>query len=96
MIDKLSTIIFLIGLLILICVHIKMMRSKEYYNQKDKSIMTLWVVVSILLIGAGWIIGEIRDKEKYAYDYAYQSGKLIGGTVYASYPENSPGLGWVV
>ena len=96
MIDKLSNIIFLIGLLILIGVHIKMMRSTEDYNQKQKLIMTIWIIVSILFIVGGWILREIRHKEKYDYDYAYQSGKLVGGAVYASYPENVPGLGWVI
>ena len=90
MIDKLSNIIFLIGLLILIGVHI------EDYNQKQKLITTIWIIVSILFIVGGWILREIRHKEKYDYDYAYQSGKLVGGAVYASYPEKVPGLGWVI
>lgn len=38
----------------------------------------------------------------YEYDYdrenpnAIISGQVVGGTVYASYPKNSPGLGWIL
>lgn len=38
--------------------------------------------------------------EKYNYDLenpnALITGENVAGTVYASYPENTPGLGWVL
>ena len=36
-----------------------------------------------------------EEKEKYDYNYALRTGKLIGGSVFASYPYNAPGLGWI-
>lgn len=44
-----------------------------------------------------------KNRERYdEYDYdrenpnALMSGRAIAGTVYASYPENTPGLGWIL
>lgn len=38
-----------------------------------------------------------KSFEKYSeYNYAKIHGKIIGGSVYTSYPEKSPGLGWIV
>jgi len=46
------------------------------------------------------IIKYIRKKqEKYGcdeYPQSCQNGKIVAGTVYASYPENTPGLGWIL
>ena len=95
MINKLSTIIFLVGLLILLAVNIIMIHSKEDYNQQKKVTMTIWVIFSIILISGAWILREYKH-EKYDYNYAIQNGKLVGGTVYASYPEQVGGLGWVL
>jgi phosphatidylglycerophosphate synthase len=82
MIDKLSTILFLCGLLVLIVVH-------------DRGV--IWVVMCVVVLITSWIIREARNKETYTnYPYGYKSGKLVGGTVYTSYPDLSPGLGWVL
>ena len=52
-----------------------------------------------------FILGIVKyRKEDYDYDYNYDeenpnaliSGKNIAGTVYAEYPENTPGLGWIL
>ena len=60
-----------------------------------------WLVglcMIVLLIGTFYAIQEKYD----GYDYdsenpnALESGKQVSGTVYASYPENTPGLGWVL
>lgn len=48
--------------------------------------------------------GERKEKESYDYEYDYDqenpnaliSGKPVGGTVYASYPNATPGLGWIL
>ena len=44
--------------------------------------------------------GEKRKPYDYNYDLenpnAIISGKNISGSVYASYPSNDPGLGWVL
>lgn len=100
MIDNLATILFLIGVLILIGSRIYMQKSKTC-TPKQRAIMSICALVSILFMGGAWILREMRNKEKYYpfpdddYRYAIESGKLVGGTVYASYPENSPGLGWI-
>jgi hypothetical protein len=97
MIDKISTILFLIGLLILLAVHVKMLHSNKNYNHDQQITMTIWVVISIVVLGAAWVIREIRYKDNFNnYRYAYQSGKIVGGTVYASYPDEVPGLGWIM
>jgi hypothetical protein len=44
----------------------------------------------------------VKKKKGEGYDYdaenpnALVSGKSIAGTVYASYPENTGGLGWIL
>jgi len=48
------------------------------------------VVLAVLLIG------PLNDKERYTYPNAYVTGYLAGGTVYAKYPEKTPGLGWIM
>jgi hypothetical protein len=61
-----------------------------------------WLVGTIILIfltvGIFCVVREKYD----GYDYdsenpnALISGKQISGTVYSSYPENTPGLGWIL
>jgi hypothetical protein len=57
------------------------------------------------VVGLAVLYGEQREKEKFEngdYDYdrenpnALISGQNIAGTVYASYPGQTPGLGWVL
>ena len=96
MINKISTIIFLLGILILFIVNIKIIHSKENYSIQQQIIMTSCIIISIIMIIGAWILREFRHNEKYGYDYTYQTGKLVGGTVYASYPENVGGLGWIL
>jgi hypothetical protein len=58
------------------------------------------IVVNIIL----YKIYRAQESEKYNYAYDYNRenpnaltcGKNIAGTVYASYPDNVPGLGWIV
>jgi hypothetical protein len=95
MIDIISTIMFLIGLMILLIVHGKMLHSNKDYNRGKQITMTIWVVISVVILGAAWVIREFRNTEKYN-NYGYRSGKIVGGTVYASYPEKVGGLGWIL
>jgi hypothetical protein len=50
--------------------------------------MSVCFFLSIIFIVSGCIIREKNINERY--------GKLIAGTVYASYPEEVPGLGWIL
>lgn len=93
MIDNLSTLIFLIGLLILILPYVIIARLKKTMSYDKQIKMMMVVLVAIVFIVAAWVLREKR--EKYDYNYAIQSGKIVAGTVYASYPENAPGLGWI-
>ncbi len=67
------------------------------------SIFNLALICCIIALSV--IYGEQKEKERfeegeYNYDQenpnALVTGYLAGGTVYASYPENSPGLGWIL
>jgi hypothetical protein len=97
MIDKTSTIIFLIGILLLIVSHVYMNKS----NTCTSIIMSICVVVSILLMGGAWILREVRKNEGYKFpsdDYRYAINDCAyvgGGAVCASYPQIGPSLGWV-
>ena len=95
MIDKLSTILFLVGIMILIVTHLYLLRTGKSCTHKQILTMSIWVVLSIILMAVAWILREKRVNEKY-YDYAYQDGKLISGKVFASYPDNVPGTGWIL
>lgn len=61
---------------------------------------TLNIVLTLALILAASAYGKSKQKESYNYyqenPNALVSGKNISGTVYASYPENDPGLGWIL
>jgi hypothetical protein len=74
-----STILILIGLMILIRLHIQSTTSVS---------ISVWFFLSIIFIFSGCVIREKKINERY--------GKLIAGTVYAAYPENVPGLGWIL
>jgi Na+/proline symporter len=57
------------------------------------SVFLIFLLFIVILI----VLGISRTKEKYdEYDYALQNGKIVGGTVYASDVDNTPGLGWVL
>lgn len=93
--NRLPTIIFLIGILILIITQLRILK-------KDTSHVytTIWIIFAIILLVVAWIIRQVQISkyEKYAndYDYAIQNGLLVAGTVYAAYPEQVGGLGWVL
>ena len=90
-----STILFLTGLVILL---VKVSIIGKDYTKTQALNMTIWMSIIILLLGGAWILREyqISKYEKYGYDYAYRTGQLVAGTVFTSYPENVPGLGWVL
>lgn len=95
MIDKLSTIIFLGGILILIVPNVILLRKKTDIKYTQLVTLSIYTVVSIFVLVFAWLWREKKAKEKYGYDYAIRSGQLVGGTVFASYPDNVPGLGWI-
>ena len=93
----LSVLLFLIGISIHIIMHIHFCRNPNYkYNCLLGSFAILCLLASEILK---------RKQENYSpdsdydftndYNSAYISGKIVGGTVYASYPSATPGLGWV-
>jgi len=95
MIDKLSTIIFLIGILILMVPNIILLRKKSDIDYKQLTTLSIYTVISIIVIGIAWLLRERKAREQYDYNHALRTGQLAGGTVFASYPDNVPGLGWI-
>lgn len=57
------------------------------------------IIIALFSILIGWLLKNKVEKYYYSLDSSYRNayvtGKLVGGTVYASYPWNVPGLGWV-
>ncbi len=92
--QKYSTIIFIIGLLVLIFPYIFLLFKQEDLKYRQIVILSIILLVAIFISVFAWFLRE-REKEKYNYNYALQTGKLVGGTVFTSYPENTPGLGWI-
>ena len=90
--NSIPVILFFTGIFLLI---MKTIMISNDYNKKQSLNITIWITVIILLLGTAWIMREYNKKEDYDYDYAYRSGKLVSGTVFSSYPDNVPGLGWV-
>lgn len=95
MIDKLSTTIFLVGILILIVPNVILLRKKTEIKYTQLVTLSIYTAVSIFALGFAWLWREKKAKEKYDYNYAIRSGQLVGGAVFASYPDNVPGLGWI-
>jgi hypothetical protein len=58
----------------------------------------IFTVLSIVLLDRS----QREQYDPYAYDYdrenpnALISGRAIGGSVYTAYPQNAPGLGWIL
>lgn len=61
--------------------------------QKEHEILLLSFIPILVLL-----YGRAKKRETYEWrDPNYlRTGKLVGGTVYASYPNKSPGLGWIL
>jgi hypothetical protein len=85
----LYSVIFSIGILILVFTQIYVFKRRGNLDN-----IFIWNILSVILLSISWILREKRINEKY-YDYAYQDGKLVAGTVFVSYPSNVPGLGWL-
>jgi len=68
-------------------------------------ILSSIILILILIIGIGTYTRN-KDKERYkdslgwdsnSCSHCMQTGKeLVAGTVFASNPENDPGLGWIL
>jgi membrane protein implicated in regulation of membrane protease activity len=60
------------------------------------------VLVTFILILAFKYFKKKKEEKEEKYDYcrenpnALLSGKVYGGAVYTAYPENVPGLGWLL
>lgn len=69
-----------------------------FENIYTKIILNLFLLFLIFLVVYKY--KKNKDRERYDYEKenpnALISGRVIGGTVYTSYPENSPGLGWIL
>ena len=83
------SVLFGVGIILLLFTHINMLKHPDQI-----------VLMAVLnLVAVGFLIASIvakKHRESYEYNYAMQTGKIIGGTVFASYPEATPGLGWVL
>ena len=64
-------------------------------HKKYSQLVTLGIYIVFLFLGFACIWREKKAKERYDYNNALITGKLVAGTVYASYPDNVPGLGWI-
>jgi hypothetical protein len=60
----------------------------------------IFSILVCILIGYLFIINYTEKYSGYDYDRenpnALVSGESIAGTVYSSYPEDTPGLGWIL
>lgn len=93
---------FLIGMVILAVILI----VSNLIGMLTSPIHSLFNLILLAgVVGLAVLYGEQRQKEKFQdgeYDYdqenpnALVSGENIAGTVYASYPEGTPGLGWIL
>lgn len=63
---------------------------------KTFSLMLLLLFLSLISF---LVYYKVVTSEKYNYNKenpnALRTGQIVAGTVYASYPQNAPGLGWV-
>jgi hypothetical protein len=95
MLNKISTILFLIGVLIIIILNIKLIKNKTFHPIYH----TITIIFALLFMGVGWLINEFGESySSYVPSYSQydKNGKLIAGTVYADYPGNVGGLGWIL
>jgi len=53
-------------------------------------------LISVRTIREKYVGNETGNEMENEYPYAMDHGQVVGGAVYASDPENDPGLGWVL
>ena len=90
MYDKLSIALFLLGLLLLL---LPIFTSSPV--KSNKSFIVGCNMCAMVLLIISWVIRDKNIDNYDDYNYALRTGKLVGGTVYASYPEMTHGLGWI-
>jgi len=86
----LSNYLFSLGVGINIILQMFLLCKQRIKNMNCFMIISF---ASLILIISSWVVRETY--EKYSPNWPYRTGKLVGGTVFASYPENVPGLGWI-
>lgn len=85
-------ILFTLAITILVVINVVTLKGEKF--SKISSIISL---VSLLVIFIAWILEKkIETYLDSSYRNAYVTGRLAGGTVYASYPYATPGLGWIL
>ena len=76
------------------------------FNMRTSPLYSLFNLILIIgVISLALLYGERKQNERFQdaeYNYdrenpnALVSGRNIAGTVYASYPNSTPGLGWIL
>lgn len=95
--------IFLLIVMIIVAIMFIVINLFGILTSPIHSLINLVMLAGIISLSV--LYGKQKQKEKFEegeYDYdkenpnALVSGYNVAGTVYASYPENSPGLGWIL
>lgn len=85
-------------LLILIVVLLGANNVYHFEEAPEQSLHNLILIIALVVLASLW--KRKKNRERFDHprypDGAYQGGKLIAGTVFASYPGKTPGLGWVL
>lgn len=93
MISDTSNIFFILGVILIVVANVKLMYKMSVKDIWCSSMITMAGIIC-LIISLFW--REYYERYEINPNFPYVTGKLIGGTVYASYPEKTPGLGWVM
>ena len=95
---KNADVIFWLAVILLVVGNASLFSLRRKINGEVLLFFFLIVVISLALFITSWSMNK-NEREKYNRGSGYSvytSGTPIAGTVWASDPRNTPGLGWVL
>jgi hypothetical protein len=104
--NKVSTIIFLLGMTGISFSYAMLMRVKGDNWDKKKKSLGISILVFLVIIVISWVLREYNDRnekfktedslQRYYNQFDQKGQRIIAGTVFTDYPPEVPGLGWVL
>lgn len=87
-------------IIIALCLFLTVSNLLSILTAPFRSVLNLLLVIGVIVFVMIYDHKKKCENERYDYDEenpnALVSGTEVAGTVYASYPDQTPGLGWIL
>ena len=91
---KNTDVIFWLGVFLFLVGHTALFSMRNNINDEVLFYLFLIDAIALVMVIVSWTMKK-KEQEKYNDGSMYISGQPIAGTVWASDPYNTPGLGWL-